>query len=147
MWFWVSSPCDAMRIQKGRKCTEMSAVNLAHQTGFLNSVYFHFAFCTLKHSITTPSVPIYFSSLITVALQKKDHKRRDRDRMQLQSCRSVGGTTRRWKSLQRLAPEPITQQYQLHEGLCRTLWDVRWLGKGQSRERKHRLRSRYEKRE
>lgn len=106
-------PCDAMRIQKGRKCTEMSAVNLAHQTGFPNSVYFHFAFCTLKHSITTPSVPIYFSSLITVALQKKDHKRRDRDRMQLQSGRSVGGTTRRWKhcSVQLLSPELSNTNY------------------------------------
>lgn len=69
----------------------MSVVNLAHQAGFPNSVYFHFSFCFLKHSITTPSVPIYFSSLITFVLQKKDYKRYVQDRMQFQRHSYVEG--------------------------------------------------------
>lgn len=40
---------------------EMSIDNLVPEAEFPKSAYFHFWFCFLKHSITTPSVPIYFS--------------------------------------------------------------------------------------
>lgn len=120
----------------------MSVVNLAHQAGFPNSVYFHFSFCSLKHSITTPFVPIYFSPLITSVLQKKDYKRYVQDRIQFQRYSYVEGIASMWKPLQDLAPEIHNFSNTKHKKACVEHWDARWPEEGQCQKYKHRQHSR-----